>query len=90
FGIMGVEYEGCYYITFKMSKGNDYQLISALADQVRQGNLTGEVLVSGKEIPVFEKYDDYVPADLLRHAYAVDKLNVAEACRRLLDIEGEF
>ena len=89
-GIMGVEYEGCYYITFKMSRGNDYELISALAEQVARGEVQGEALVSGKEIPVFEKYDDYVPADLLRQAYAVDKLNVAEASRRILEIRDEL
>ena len=90
FGITGVEYEGCYFITFKMSRGNDYELISALAEQVRRGTVNGEALVSGKEIPVFEKYDDYVPADLLRHAYAVDKLDPDEASRRILEIEREF
>ena len=90
FGIMGVEYEGCYYITFKMSRGNDYELITALAEQVRRGEVQGDALVSGKEVPVFEKYDDYVPADLLRHAYAVDKLNPPEASQRILELLEEF
>ena len=90
FGITGVEYEGCYFITFKMSRGSGEELISHLAERVRCEGLDAERLVGGSEIPVFEKYDDYVPADLLRHAYAVDKLNTAEAQERILEIETEF
>ena len=90
FGITGVEFEGCYFITFKMSRGSDYELISALAEEVRAYGISADSLVSGGEIPVFEKYDDYVPADLLRHAYAVDKLDAKEAQKRILEIESEF
>ena len=90
FGITGVEYEGCYFITFKMSRGNDYELISRLADEVRERGINAEALVSGSEIPVFEKYDDYVPSDLLRHAYATDKLNTEEAAERILELEAEY
>ena len=90
FGITGIEYEGCYFITFKMSRGNDYDLISAMANEVRNIGLDPEALVSGGEIPVFEKYDDYVPADLLRHAYATDKLDPQETENRILEIEAEY
>ena len=31
------------------------------------------------EIPIFEKYDAYIPHALLRHAYAEDKLRSDEA-----------
>ena len=88
--ITGVEYEGCNYITFKMSRGNAYDLITTLADAVRREAIHPQDLVSNSEIPVFEKYDDYVPADLLRHAYATDKLNLEEAAARILEIETEF
>ena len=90
FGITGVEYEGCYFITFKMSRGDGAELISALADEVRMQGISAEALVGGGEIPVFEKYDDYIPADLLRHAYAVDKLNTDEATERILELEAEI
>ena len=90
FGITGIEYEGSNFITFKMSKGNDYELITALADEVRARGIDPEELVGSGEIPVFEKYDDYVPADLLRHAYATDKLNANEAAARILEIETEL
>jgi ATP-dependent Lhr-like helicase len=90
FGITGIEYEGSNFITFKMSRGNDYELITALANEVRERGINPEELVGSGEIPVFEKYDDYVPADLLRHAYATDKLNTNEASARILEIESEF
>lgn len=89
FGLNGVEYEGCYYISFKMTKGTDYELMRALADHAERG-IDAEALVGSGEIPVFEKYDDYIPADLLRHAYAVDKLNPEEAGRRILEIFDEY
>ena len=90
FGITGVEYEGCYFITFKMSRGDGAELISALADEARTNGISAETLVGGGEIPVLEKYDDYIPADLLRHAYAVDKLNTDEAAARLTELEREL
>jgi len=90
FGMNGIEYEGCYFITFKMSRGNDYELISRLAEELREQALDPETLVSGSEIPIFEKYDHYIPADLLRHAYATDKLAPDEATARIWEIEEEF
>jgi ATP-dependent Lhr-like helicase len=73
-----------------MQRGNDYELISHLAEELRRNGLDPEELVSANEAPVFEKYDDYIPADLLRHAYAVDKLDPAEVTRRIAEIEAEY
>ena len=89
FRISGVEYEGCYYITFKMSDGNDYELARALAAEAEEG-IDREALVGSTEIPVFEKYDDYVPLDLLRHAYATDKLESDDTERRLCELIEEY
>ena len=89
FGITGVEYEGCYFIAFKMSKGSDFELMQSLADEARAG-IDPERLVSSGEVPLFEKYDDYIPADLLRHSFAVDKLNAEEAGKRILEIWEEY
>jgi ATP-dependent Lhr-like helicase len=88
-GINGLEYEGCYYLTFKMSQGTPEELIARLSEKLSCGEVNAQSLVSGKEIPVFEKYDDYVPADLLRHAYAVDKINLQEAGKRIFEIAAE-
>ena len=89
FGITGVEYEGCYFISFKISGGSGADLLSTLAELAQEGIDTG-ALVGSAEIPVFDKYDDYIPADLLRHAYAVDRLNGAEAGKRILEISAEY
>ena len=47
-------------------------------------------LVSSGELPVLEKYDSYVPADLLQQAYATDKLNPTETEIRIREILAEF
>lgn len=89
FGINGVEYEGCYFIRFQMSKGTDAALIRSLATQAERG-IDPEALVASGEIPAFEKYDDHIPADLLRRAFAADKLNAQEAGRRIMEILAEY
>lgn len=88
--ITGVEYEGCYFLTFKMANGNDYELIQSLAEGVRRGLHSAEDLVGNSEVPVLEKYDDYIPPALLRHAYATDAINLDEAECRILEMESEF
>ena len=77
--ISGIEFEGCYYITFKMEKVSDIQFISRLLDGVEREGIICEHLVENSEIPVFEKYDNYIPHSLLRKAYAADKLRADEA-----------
>ena len=85
FRISGLEYEGCYYMTFRMESGNEYALLSALADAVKTRGIDRFQLVSSGELPMFEKYDEYVPAELLRKAYATDKLSVEETEQRILE-----
>ena len=46
-------------------------------------------LVGTTEMPVFEKYDGYLPGELLRKAYAEDKLRADEVCKRLDEIAKE-
>jgi ATP-dependent Lhr-like helicase len=88
--LSGIEYEGCFFITFKMSGGNDYKLINALANAVRNRAHFAEDLIGESELPIVEKYDGYIPAELLRRAYATDALNLEEAEARILEIEAEY
>ena len=90
FRITGMEYEGCCYMTFRMENGNDYELVTALADAVKRRGIDRFSLVSSGELPLFEKYDEYVPAELLRKAYATDKLRSDEAERRILEMAAEY
>ena len=89
-GISGIEFEGCYYITFKMEKTSDIDFISRLLDGVERDGINCDALVENGEIPVFEKYDNYVPHDLLRKAYAADKLRADEAENQIKLIFEEF
>ncbi len=86
FGITGIEFEGCYYITFKMEKDMDDRLMTALADIVRSDGIDCESLVEGSEIPIFDKFDPYIPPALLRRAYAADRLRADEAEKRIYEM----
>ena len=90
FGISGIEFEGCYYILFKMEKSSDVGLISSLCADVSRQGINCRELVSDGELPLFEKYDSYVSAALLRDAYAEDKLCADEAISALLEIYDEY
>ena len=90
FRISGIEYEGCYYITFKMEGANDYDLARGLAKKVAAEGIDCSALVGEGECPVFEKYDDHVPPSLLRRAYAADKLTPHEAEKRIEEIFREY
>jgi len=90
YGMSGIEYEGCCYIVFKLEGKDPAGLARGLAETVRCSGMLPEELVSPSENPVFEKYDGYLPASLLRRAYAADKLNTVEAAGRLLELAGEF
>lgn len=87
-GITSIESGGSNYITFRMENGTDKLLVQKLVS--RFASLTGaDSLVSNKELPVFEKYDEFVPAELLRHSFAVDRLDLDEANMRIMQINKE-
>ena len=88
--ISNLEFEGCYYMTFRMERGNDYDLISHLAGIAATDGIDCESLVRSGETPIFEKYDEHIPAELLRKAYAADRLRADEAEARLGEILGEY
>ncbi len=88
--ISGIEHEACAYITFKMEQGNDYILAKGLADEVTRKGIDPASLVGIGENPVFDKYDEYLPASLLQKAYAADKLSPDEAARRFIEIFNEY
>jgi ATP-dependent Lhr-like helicase len=82
FGISEIEYEGSTYISFRMEKGTPESLISALYELAE--NIQDPLkLVGVNECPIYEKFDDLIPAELLRKAYAADKLDLACAVRRI-------
>ena len=77
-GISDIQSEGCNYITFK-AKGNAARdLIAAMQDIIAREGIDPYDLVFDGECPVFDKFDDYIPPELLRAAYAEDRLCVDE------------
>ena len=82
FAISEIEYEGCYYISFRMEKGTPDMLVSALSELAE--NIGDPLsLVGDTECPIFEKFDDMIPASLLRVSYAADKLELSVCARRI-------
>jgi ATP-dependent Lhr-like helicase len=80
-GISGIEFEGCRYITFHAEHSRE-ELIARLTDAAA-GGIDRFALVFAGEQPLFDKYDPMIPPELLRHAYAVDRLCPEEAEARL-------
>lgn len=82
FGISAIESGGSEYISFRMENGNADALEALLAYRFDRLN-SADCLVSSKELPVMEKYDGYIPAELLRSAFAHDWLDVNEIKARI-------
>lgn len=81
FRIANMEFEGCYYMQFRMERGESEAFLDHLRREAKDGIDVSE-LVGETECPVFEKYDEYVPGKLLRAAYCADRLRADEAeCR---------
>lgn len=88
--ISGIEFEGCYYITFKMEKQGVRELIASLMSESEMRGIDPYLLVESSEIPVFEKYDSYIPHELLRKAYAADKLRADEVEKKIVELFDEI
>ncbi|MBQ8495912.1 MAG: DEAD/DEAH box helicase [Clostridia bacterium] len=83
FGIYGLEYDGCYYMTFKCER-NAEELLAMIRRKITADHIETIDLIGKGECPVFEKYDPCIPPELLRRAYAADKLRTDEMKRRFL------
>lgn len=77
FGIYGIEYDGCYYMTFKCDRSPE-ELLALMKHRIPSEHIDTLELVGKGEMPVFEKYDPCIPPELLRRAYATDKLRTDE------------
>ena len=75
-GVKGMNVARPYYIQFRMKATAD-EFLSALADAVAQEFDPMELVYPG-EVPVFDKYDENLPEELVRKGFA----------EGVLDIEG--
>lgn len=82
-GISDIQSEGCCYITFKAKGESGARLGDAIAAIIEREGLDTMSLVRDGECPVFAKYDEYIPAELLREAYATDRLRADEILERI-------
>ncbi len=81
-GISDIHSEGCCYITFKAKGNAGNELLMNIRSVISRDGIDTEALVNGGECPVFDKYDEFIPPELLRRAYAVDRLSTAEVIER--------
>ncbi|MBR7117355.1 MAG: DEAD/DEAH box helicase [Clostridia bacterium] len=82
-GISDIQSEGCCYITFKAKGDAGKHLTESIMSAIEREGLDTHTLVSDSECPVFSKYDEYIPAELLREAYATDRLLADEILERV-------
>ncbi len=83
-GISDIQSERCHYITFKAKGENGRNLIANIRAILERDGLDTRELVSDGECPVFDKYDEYIDPELLRDAYATDRLRADEILERFL------
>lgn len=86
YGVSGMEFEGCFYLTFKMDRGDRNALVEHLKTVVEAEGVDTAALVGANECPVFEKYDDRIPGELLRRAYVTDRLRADEVEKRIREL----
>ncbi len=82
-GISDIRSEGCCYITFK-AKGDGRNIPERINEIIQRDGLDPSALVFDGECPVFDKYDEYIPSELLCDAYAIDRLCPEEVINRFL------
>ena len=87
-GLSGMEYEGCCYLKFHLA-GSGEQFIHRLLEAA-SGGIQPEALVAPSELPLFDKYDALIPGELLRRAYAADRLFAPEAEARIATLAREL
>ncbi|MBE6543417.1 MAG: DEAD/DEAH box helicase [Ruminococcaceae bacterium] len=84
-GISAMEHTP-YYITFKMRGANEKSFLEKLRRLIRRdGGIDAHSLVGKSESPAFDKYDPYLPSDLLRIAFASDRLDPDEVLTRIFE-----
>ena len=81
-GLKGLSPSRPYYLQFTMqvSAQEFYRIIAEEAAQ----NFDPLELVYEREVPIFDKYDEYVPAELVRKGFALGVLDITGMKQRVL------
>ena len=86
FGISNISYDGCNYICFRLDRGSEEQLVMRMQDDIRKNGIRCRELVFSNETPIIDKYDPYIPSELLKKSYATDRLRADEVENRILSL----
>lgn len=86
-GIKGIDSSRPYYINFKMKASKD-DFFRVLSEEIRNP-IDPMELVYPNEVPVFEKYDDRVPPELIRKGFAYGILDIEGMKKRILEFENK-
>ncbi|MBZ5537248.1 MAG: DEAD/DEAH box helicase [Acidobacteriia bacterium] len=81
-GISSISGQSPYFMTFELRKERVTDLYKNILLLAQRG-IDPESLVSAEEAPQLQKYDEFVPASLLRKAFVTDYLNVKELVEEL-------
>ncbi len=82
FKISKIEFEGSNYLQFRMERGDGEELLRTMKGRLARQGLDPDTLIAPTETPVYEKYDGFIPGELLRIAYREDKIRVDELMER--------
>ena len=63
---------------FKTAPGAKEVFLYNLISLIKRDGIDPLSLIPPSETPISDKYDDYIPADLLRRGYACDRLSPEE------------
>jgi len=78
FNLADIEYGDWFYIRLNIGKGDGYWLIKYISSFFNDESPDLESLVGDKENPSYERYDEYVPQELIRRGYITDKMQSNE------------
>ena len=80
-GIKGIDSSRPYFIQFKM-KATKEEFYQVLQTEINK-EIDPLSLVYPNEIPIFEKYDEYIPSSLVKKGFAYGILDIEDMKRRI-------
>ena len=87
-GLSALDSARPYFIEFKM-KATKEEFFKVLAETARQPLDPMELVYPG-EVPLFEKYDEFVPPELIKKGFAYGILDIRGMKERILGWDKEF
>ena len=87
-GLTGLSPSRPYFIQFKM-KASRTEFFKIVIDEAEKF-CDPSLLVYKNEVPLFEKYDEFVPDELVRKGFAFGVLDVETMRRRILGWRGHL